>query len=100
MQVTASAPGKLMLFGEHAVVYGHPCIVTAVDLRYSVSVERTTHAAIAIETPIMRKYKQSYSAEMETVLEQTEYPRAAAFVLASIKHFYKLKMASIFLVRF
>jgi len=38
----------------------------------------------------MRKYKQSYSAEMETVLEQTEYPRAAAFVLASIKHFYKL----------
>jgi mevalonate kinase len=34
----ASAPGKLMLLGEHAVVYGHSCLVTAVDIRYSASV--------------------------------------------------------------
>lgn len=32
-KITVSAPGKLMLFGEHAVVYGYPCIVTAVDKR-------------------------------------------------------------------
>lgn len=31
--MTTSAPGKLMLFGEHAVVYGYPCIVTAIDQR-------------------------------------------------------------------
>lgn len=30
--MTASAPGKLMLFGEHAVVYGYPSIVTAISL--------------------------------------------------------------------
>lgn len=28
---SAKAPGKLILMGEHSVVYGHPCIVTAVD---------------------------------------------------------------------
>lgn len=35
--MTTSAPGKLMLFGEHAVVYGHPCIVTAVSERLYVT---------------------------------------------------------------
>lgn len=29
--ITVSVPGKLMVLGEHAVVYGYPCIVTAVD---------------------------------------------------------------------
>lgn len=33
MKVKVSAPGKLMLLGEHAVVYGYPCLVTAVDKR-------------------------------------------------------------------
>lgn len=32
-----SAPGKLMLFGEHAAVYGYPCIVTAVSERLYVT---------------------------------------------------------------
>src|SRR3989344_3675176 len=39
MKVKVSAPGKLMLLGEHAVVYGYPCIVTAVDKRLYVEVE-------------------------------------------------------------
>lgn len=32
-----SAPGKLLLFGEHAVVYGYPSIVTAINERLIVS---------------------------------------------------------------
>lgn len=31
--MTTSAPGKLMFMGEHAVVYGYPCIVTAISER-------------------------------------------------------------------
>lgn len=42
MKVKASAPGKLMLFGEHAVVYDYPCIVTAVSSRIYVEVEKTS----------------------------------------------------------
>ncbi|MEM9970176.1 MAG: mevalonate kinase [Pseudomonadota bacterium] len=36
MKVTASAPGSIMILGEHAVVYGHPAIVAAIDQRVTV----------------------------------------------------------------
>ncbi|SDJ98476.1 mevalonate kinase [Halovenus aranensis] len=35
--VTASAPGKVYLFGEHAVVYGEPAVPCAIGLRASVT---------------------------------------------------------------
>lgn len=38
-KITVSAPGKLMLYGEHAVVYGRPCIVTAVGQRMYLTAE-------------------------------------------------------------
>lgn len=36
--MAASAPGKLILFGEHAVVFGEPALSTAIDLRAEVYV--------------------------------------------------------------
>lgn len=38
LQVTASAPGKAILFGEHAVVYGRPAIAMALGKRAQVKV--------------------------------------------------------------
>lgn len=38
-----SAPGKLLLLGDHAVVYGRPCIVTAVSQRLYVSEKETDY---------------------------------------------------------
>jgi mevalonate kinase len=37
--VTASAPGKVYLFGEHAVVYGEPAVPCAIERRAQVTVE-------------------------------------------------------------
>jgi mevalonate kinase len=37
--ITASAPGKCILFGEHAVVYGHPAVAVAIDQRINVKIE-------------------------------------------------------------
>jgi len=36
--VTASAPGKVYLFGEHAVVYGEPAVPCAIERRAAVTV--------------------------------------------------------------
>jgi len=37
--VQASAPGKCILFGEHAVVYGQPAVAVAIDQRMNVGIE-------------------------------------------------------------
>lgn len=50
-QVTVSAPGKLMLLGEHAVVYGYPCIVTTVDRCLTVKVRKIEAKDDKIVTP-------------------------------------------------
>ncbi|MEN9327468.1 MAG: hypothetical protein RI947_276 [Candidatus Parcubacteria bacterium] len=53
--ITVSAPGKLMLLGEHAVVYGYPSIVTAVNQRLFVTVEILTQDEDIIETPQVKE---------------------------------------------
>ena len=49
--IKVSAPGKLMLLGEHAVVYGQPCIVTAIDHRLEVMAEEIGNGSITIDAP-------------------------------------------------
>ncbi|MFW9853886.1 MAG: mevalonate kinase [Candidatus Thorarchaeota archaeon] len=55
----ASAPGKIILFGEHSVVYGKPALVSAIDKRAHVEVERYPSASqrICISTV---DYKSSH----------------------------------------
>ncbi len=38
-EIIISAPGKITLFGEHAVVYGEPAIVASIDKRVYVSIK-------------------------------------------------------------
>ena len=55
MKVKTSAPGKLLLLGDHAVVYGHPCIVTAVDKRLYVEAEVIEGQEDEIITPQVKE---------------------------------------------
>lgn len=40
-----------MLMGEHAVVYGHPCLVTAVGRRLTLSIEKADNSKLTINSP-------------------------------------------------
>jgi len=86
MKVTASAPGKLMLYGEHAVVYGNPCIVTAVDQRVRVTVEPNGEGEIHVCSPNvgLDEYHKKISR-----LGRDDLPKSMAFVEMLVKRFYE-----------
>ncbi len=84
MTVTVSAPGKLMLLGEHAVVYGHPCIVTAVSQRMRVKASKFDEPLCVINAPDVEvvNYKKSI-----TSLGTGEIPRGVRFVEVAVKNY-------------
>ena len=52
--VSAFAPGKLILFGEHAVVHGQPAIAAAVDLGTRVQIEAVDGPSRILEAELYR----------------------------------------------
>ncbi len=83
--VTISAPGKLMLFGEHAVLYDHPCIVTAVGERMTATVTVLDKPAFELSAPDVNV--NSHVKAMDA-LGSGEIPQGAAFVELAVKHFF------------
>jgi len=47
--ITSSAPAKVYLFGEHAVVYGEPAVPCAIERRATVTVERRSDSQICVQ---------------------------------------------------
>lgn len=80
--ITTSAPGKLLLFGDHSVVYGHPCIVTAVDQRLFVSIRKNGEDVFHMSAPNLGL--EAYSKTIED-LGKKQLPKAVRF----IEHLYK-----------
>ena len=48
----ASAPGKVVLFGEHFVIYDNPAILAAIDRRVKVTVHVNTSGSINITSDL------------------------------------------------
>lgn len=50
---TSSAPGKVYLFGEHAVVYGEPAVPCAIERRARATVERRDDGRVILDAPAL-----------------------------------------------
>lgn len=84
-KITVSAPGKLMLFGEHAVVYGRPCIVTAVGQRMKAAVELIDEPIFQLDAPDVAI--TNYQKPMDQ-LGKGDIPKGAKFVELALYNFY------------
>ena len=77
-----------MLFGEHAVIYDFPCLVTAVDLRIQVSVERIDSPTIQIDTPHLRDLQKDSSLTLDELFTHNLDEAHTNFIIASIRNVF------------
>ena len=65
MEIMASAPGKTILFGEHAVVYGEPAIAGAVNKRATIRLRESPS-----DVSIFKSDDLGFEAELDTVAKR------------------------------
>ena len=90
-KIIISAPGKLMLFGEHAVVYGRPCLVSAVDTRLSISIKKISQKKVKIKA--LQVGITDFQKSLESIRLQGQslqsVDKRCCFVEAAIGNFYR-----------
>lgn len=85
-KITVSAPGKLMLLGEHAVVYNRPCLVTAVNQRLTLIAQVIDKPLFQLEAPDAGV--TNYSKPLFEI-GQGDIPKGAKFVEIATLNFTK-----------
>ncbi|MBN2704712.1 MAG: hypothetical protein JXR23_10925 [Pontiellaceae bacterium] len=74
--ITATAPGSLMLLGEHAVLHGHPALVCAIDRSITVRLTPCTDQLLTINSALGQ-----YEAPLDALADHASF----RFVLQAIR---------------
>lgn len=85
-KITASAPGKLMLSVGYAVVHGYPTIVTAVDQRLYVTIEKNGVDIFHLNAPDLGL--SSYTKNMAD-LGKKDLPKSVVFIEILYRNFLR-----------
>ena len=67
-EIVVSAPGKIHLLGEHAVVYGKPALLVAINKRCTVTLTPRKDKQIEI---ISKNFKKSIILSKKQILQKT-----------------------------
>jgi mevalonate kinase len=86
MHIIVSAPGKLMLMGEHSVVFDKACIVTAVNERMQTIVQKIDQKTLVLKAEDLNLF--NYQKEISE-LGQKEVPKGARFVEFIVKNIFE-----------
>ena len=76
-----------MLLGEHAVVYGKPCLVTAVDQRMKLEACLLEESVFQLEAPNVNI--QGYQKSLSEI-GKGDIPKGAKFIEIAVKNFLRL----------
>ncbi len=79
-KVTASAPGKVTLFGEHAVVYGEPALVASIGKRVYVTTELRDDDHVRIVASDLQVPGLTVTFTGEELIVETDYGRTISAV--------------------
>ncbi len=80
--VTVSAPGKIVLSGEYAVLHGGPAVAAAVDRRARVTLQANASGLVEVEAPGFQPGCYRYRASADGKLESLDTaPEPGAFDL-------------------
>ncbi|KAL5016284.1 hypothetical protein ScPMuIL_005873 [Solemya velum] len=95
MDIFISAPGKVILHGEHAVVYGKAAVAASLDLRSFLRMTKTDDENVVIDLPDIGIYRSWKISQIKNCMSQTckpdTMPSPTEDVLQQLRCFAGLK---------
>lgn len=88
-RVKVSAPGKLFLLGEHAIVYDGVCLITAVDSRLYMTLESepAAHPTLTITAPAVGL--DHWQQPLSEVVNANGFSGPASFIASCVALFHR-----------
>ncbi|MBI5929001.1 MAG: hypothetical protein HY862_06815 [Chloroflexi bacterium] len=88
-KVKVSAPGKLFLLGEHAIVYDGVCLITAVDSRLymTLKAESAAHPTLTITAPAVGL--ENWRRPLAEITASTNFSGPASFITSCVALFHR-----------